>query len=157
VTRCANYYGPFDFNFSRIVPYVSRCVAEREAPQLRSNGQFVRDFIHVQESAWAHLDLAERVAKDASVRGEAFNFSYGVGCTVLGLVNKILTIGETDLVPVINDTAEHEIPDMSLSSDKARSLLGWKPRMSFDGSLKSTVRWYLDYFRNVHLMPVLAM
>ncbi len=116
-------------------------------PILRSNGQFVRDFIHVQESAWAHLDLAEPVAGDAAVRGEAFNYSYGVGYTVLELVNKILTIADADLEVVIEGTARHEIQDMVLSSEKARSLLGWRPRMTFEESLKTTVQWYLGYFR----------
>ncbi|HUF74577.1 MAG TPA: NAD-dependent epimerase/dehydratase family protein [Gammaproteobacteria bacterium] len=146
VTRCANYYGPFDFNFSRIVPYVARCAAEKSAPVLRSNGQFIRDFIHVQESAWAHLDLAERVAKDESVRGEAFNYSYGEGRTVLQIVNEILDIAGVRLTPEIQDTATHEIPDMLLSSEKARSMLGWSPRMTFQDSLETTVHWYLDRF-----------
>lgn len=147
VTRCANYYGPFDFNFSRIVPYVSRCLTEGEAPVLRSNGRFVRDFIHVQESAWAHLELAERLWHDPAVRGEAFNYSYGAGRTVVEIVESILAVAGSDLVPSVENTARHEIPDMLLSSEKARSLLGWRPRMSFEESLESTVHWYLDYFR----------
>ena len=148
VTRCANYFGPFDFNFSRIVPYVARCAAEGTPPVLRSNGRFIRDFLHVQESAWAHLDLAERVARDKGVQGEAFNFSYGQGRTVLELVHQVLAIAGTDLVPDIQDTAQHEIPNMLLSSEKARTILGWTPRATFEESLQSTVAWYLQYFAN---------
>jgi nucleoside-diphosphate-sugar epimerase len=148
VTRCANYFGPFDLNFSRIVPYVARCAAEGTPPILRSNGRFIRDFLHVQESAWAHLDLAEHVARDKDVQGEAFNFSYGEGRTVLELVHQVLAIAGTDLMPEIQDTAQYEIPNMLLSSEKARTILGWTPRATFEESLQSTVAWYLQYFAN---------
>ena len=159
VTRCANYYGPYDFNFTRIIPHVARCAANGETPLLRSNGQFKRDFIYVQEAAWAHLELAERVARDATVRGEAFNYSYGVDCSVNELVREIQRIAGVKLATEIQVTAQHEIPDMQLSSEKARTLLGWKPRMTFAGSLKSTVGWYLEHFRQAQLclLPLTEM
>ena len=148
VTRCANYYGPFDFNFSRVIPYVARCVAEGCSPELRSNGQFIRDFIYVQESAWAHLDLAERLAADVDLRGEAFNFSYGVRLMVMEIVERILAFSGAEIAPVILNTARHEIPNMWLSSEKARRVLGWEPKLGFEQSLESTISWYLGYFRN---------
>jgi dTDP-glucose 4,6-dehydratase len=43
VTRCGNFFGPYDFNFTRIIPYVARCCALGERPELRSDGRFVRD------------------------------------------------------------------------------------------------------------------
>jgi CDP-glucose 4,6-dehydratase len=147
VTRCANYYGPFDFNFSRVIPYVARCAAKGCAPQLRSDGRFVRDFIHIQESAWAHLELAQQLAVNKNLHGEAFNFSYGVRLTVMEIVKRILSVAGTELTPVILNTSQHEIPNMWLSSDKARHILGWKPKLEFEQSLDSTVHWYLDYFR----------
>lgn len=128
------------------MPYVARCAAEDVSPVLRSNGRFIRDFLHVQESAWAHLDLAERVARDKDVQGEAFNFSYGRGKTVLELVHEVLAIADTDLAPEIHDTAQHEIPNMLLSSEKARTILGWKPRRTYEDSLQSTVAWYLQHY-----------
>ena len=147
VTRCANYYGPFDFNFSRVIPYVARCVAEGNAPELRSDGQFVRDFIHVQESAWAHLDLARQLAANSNLRGEVFNFSYGIRSTVMEIVNRVLAASDIPLAPVILNTSQHEIPNMWLSNEKAYQMLGWKPKMEFEQSLDSTVQWYLDHFR----------
>jgi CDP-glucose 4,6-dehydratase len=147
ITRCANYYGPFDFNFSRLIPYVARCAAEGRPPQLRSDGHFIRDFIHIQESAWAHLNLAQQLATNKKLRGEVFNFSYGIRLTVMEIVNRILTVSGTKLTPVIFNTTQHEIPNMWLSSEKARRMLGWEPKLEFEQSLDSTVHWYLDYFR----------
>lgn len=148
VTRCANFYGPFDFNFTRIIPYVARCAAEGVAPELRSNGQFSRDFLHIQEAAWVHLDLAQRLASTPALRGEAFNFSYGVRYRAIEIVQRVLAIAKADLKPKVNATVEHEIPDMWLSSEKARHMLGWEPAFSFEEGLESTVRWYLERFGN---------
>jgi CDP-glucose 4,6-dehydratase len=145
ITRCANYYGPFDFNFSRIVPFVAKCIAENVSPVLRSDGQFVRDFIYIREAAWAHLDLARMLHQNLPIRGEAFNFSYGEPRTALDLVMRLISLAKSDLQPIIRDEARHEIRNMMLSSDKARSELGWRPRLGFDESLAQTVDWYRRY------------
>jgi CDP-glucose 4,6-dehydratase len=145
ITRCANYYGPFDFNFSRIVPYVAKCIAEGVPPVLRSDGRFVRDFIYVREAAWAHLDLARQLLENETIRGHAFNFSYGEPRTVLDLVQRLISLAGSDVKPVIRAEARHEIRNMMLSNDKARDVLGWSPRLGFDESLATTVDWYRRY------------
>ena len=144
VTRCANFFGPYDFNFSRIIPYVSRCCAQAERPQLRSNGQFMRDFISVQEAALAHLMLARSLASRTELRGEVFNFSYEVQLTVMEIVDRILRIADSGLKPIIGNSVRLEIPNMWLSCDKARSVLGWRPQRTFDESLTTAVDWYLE-------------
>jgi dTDP-glucose 4,6-dehydratase len=147
VTRCANFFGPFDFNFSRVIPYVAKCAAEGRPPQLRSDGTFIRDFLYVREAASAHLLLAEQLASNEALRGEVFNFSYGIQMTVMEIVRRVLELSGSLLEPEVLNTTHHEIPNMWLSSDKARAVLGWRPESSFDSSLETTVRWYLDRYR----------
>jgi CDP-glucose 4,6-dehydratase len=146
VTRCGNFFGPYDFNFTRIIPYVARCTALDEAPQLRTDGQFVRDFLSIEEASLAHLLLAEQLATRPELRGEVFNFSYEVEMTVADIVDRILVHANADLTPKLGDTARNEIPSMSLNCDKAREKLGWKPERDFDDSLKATTKWYRDWY-----------
>ncbi len=147
VTRCGNFFGPYDFNVTRIIPYISKCCALRAPIELRSDGGFIRDFLCVEEAARAHLLLAEQLSSRPELRGEVFNFSYEVQITVMEIVNRILALAGTDLMPRIANSVRHEIPSMWLSCDKARRMLGWAPRRSFDESLANTVRWYLEWFR----------
>lgn len=147
VTRCANFFGPYDFNFTRIIPYVARCCALGERPQLRSDGRFVRDFLSIQEASLAHLRLAEELACRPELRGEAFNFSYEVQITVASVVARILDHANSQLTPIVGDAASNEIPSMSLSCDKAREFLEWAPRQNFDESLAATTDWYTQWFR----------
>ncbi len=148
VTRCGNFFGPYDFNFTRIIPYIARCCALGERPQLRSDGRFVRDFLSIQEASLAHLRLAAALACRPELRGEAFNFSYEVQITVETVVTRILDHANSQLTPIVADAAtSNEIPSMGLSCDKARKVLGWAPRQSFDESLATTIDWYTQWFR----------
>ncbi|ARQ02527.1 GDP-mannose 4,6-dehydratase [Pseudorhodoplanes sinuspersici] len=147
VTRCANFFGPYDFNFTRIIPYISRCCALGEQPELRSNGRFVRDFLGIEEAAHAHLMLAERLSSRPELRGEVFNFSHEVQMSVIDIVDDILEIARCRQKPTIANTITHEIPSMFLSCDKARKTLNWTPLRSFEKGLRDTVNWYLQWFR----------
>src|SRR5258708_29014038 len=51
ITRCGNFYGGGDFNWSRIVPDTIRSVLRGQRPVIRSDGQFVRDYFYVQDVA----------------------------------------------------------------------------------------------------------
>ena len=144
ITRCGNFFGGYDFAFERIIPYTIAQALKGEAPVLRSDGQFTRDFLYVEEAARAHLLLAERLAGDATLRGEAFNFSHGVELTVLRLVQGILALMGSKLAPVIASTAKAEIEHMKLDTDKARRVLGWKPELDFEAGLRRTIAWYRD-------------
>jgi nucleoside-diphosphate-sugar epimerase len=143
VTRCGNLFGPYDFCFTRIIPYMAKCCALGEQPELRSNGLFVRDFLAVEEAARAHLMLAEQLSCRLELRGEVFNFSYEVQMSVMDVVDNILEIARSDQKPTITNTVTHEI----LCCDKARGILGWAPQRSFEDGLSDTVNWYLQWFR----------
>jgi len=153
VTRCGNLFGPYDFNFTRIIPYMARCCALGERPQLRSDGRFVRDFLAVQESAAAHLMLAQALSTRPELKGEVFNFSYEVQMTMAEIVARIMRHANSGLEPVVTNSARNEIPSMGLSCDKARAVLNWRPRLRFEESLAVTTAWYLDWF---HQSPAAA-
>jgi len=146
VTRCGNFFGPFDFNFTRIIPYVAKCCALGEVPELRSDGLFVRDYLYIQEAAQAHLLLAEAVTMRPDLRGEVFNFSYEIQMTVLEIVERILRISGVDLRPIVVNTLSHEIPNMTLSCAKAQRELNWLPKLDFEAALVHTAAWYREYF-----------
>jgi CDP-glucose 4,6-dehydratase len=142
VTRCGNFFGPYDFNFTRLIPGVLQSLENQQHPVLRSDGRATRDFLYVEDAAEAHLTLAEQLSEDDRLYGEAFNFSYGIQIEVLALVRRIVELAGSRLQPVTTDSVHAEIRHMQLSAEKARRLLGWDPRIGFDEGLKRTVAWY---------------
>jgi CDP-glucose 4,6-dehydratase len=147
VTRCGNFYGGGDLNFSRIVPGTIRSVLRGTRPIIRSDGQFVRDYFYVEDGAIAYMTLAEKLAENRDLIGEAFNFSNEYEITVLELVTQILSLMRSNLEPDIRNEAAHEIRKQVLSAQKARRMLGWTPRFDLQEGLKRTIDWYRAHFQ----------
>jgi dTDP-glucose 4,6-dehydratase len=151
ITRCGNYFGGYDFNFTRLIPGVIRSIMQGESPTLRSNGRFTRDFLYIEDAVDAQLLVAQRLAENPALYGEAFNFSHGEHIEVREIVNQICKLldAPVDVLMKENDTAE--ILDIALSCDKAKRELGWKPWYDFSTGLERTVDWY-----RAHLSKALA-
>lgn len=142
ITRCANLYGPGDSNWRRLVPGTLRSVLRGEPPVIRSDGSLVRDYLYVKDGVSAYLRLAEAMAGDPALAGEAFNVSAELPLTVTEMVERVQDAAGTAFEPVIVDDAVGEIPEQHLSARKARELLGWAPAYSLDEGLAETVEYY---------------
>jgi CDP-glucose 4,6-dehydratase len=150
VTRCGNFYGGGDLNWNRIIPGTVRSVLRGQAPIIRSDGKFIRDYFYVEDGANAYMVLAEQMAEKPELKGEAFNFSNELQVSVLDLVEKILKLMKSDLQPVILNEASNEIRHQYLSAAKARKKLNWKPLFTLDEGLGKTIEWYQEFFRTQH-------
>ncbi len=123
ITRCGNFYGGSDLNFNRIVPGTIRSLLRGQRPLIRSDGTFVRDYFYVEDGAAAYMHLAEQMAHNPKLAGEAFNLSNEIQLTVLELVEKITEAMESKLVPEVLGEASHEIKHQYQDAGKARSAL----------------------------------
>lgn len=146
ITRCGNFYGGGDLNWNRIVPGTIRSALQGQRPIIRSNGKYIRDYFYVEDGAAAYTLLAECLAAQSALRGEAFNFSNELQVTVLDLVERVLELMESDLKPEIRDESRNEIFHQYLSADKARRVLGWAPLFDMDEGLRRTINWYKEFF-----------
>jgi CDP-glucose 4,6-dehydratase len=147
VTRCGNLFGGGDLNWNRLIPGTIRSVLRETNPIIRSDGTNIRDYFYVEDAALAYVKLAEKMAADQAIVGQAFNFSNEIQVNVLDLTKNILKLmGREDLAPKILDQAKNEIPHQYLSAEKARDLLGWTPKYSLDDGLDRTIGWYRSFF-----------
>ncbi|HMJ77625.1 MAG TPA: NAD-dependent epimerase/dehydratase family protein [Iamia sp.] len=144
ITRCGNFFGPGDRNWERLIPGTMRAILRGRSPVIRSDGTLVRDYLYVVDGALAYLRLAECMAADPTLAGEAFNFSTETPLSVLDLVARIQTAAGSDLPLDVRGGAAHEIPAQHLSAEKARQVLGWEPSRTVDEALVETVAWYRD-------------
>ncbi|MFO0798760.1 MAG: GDP-mannose 4,6-dehydratase [Gemmataceae bacterium] len=145
VTRCGNFYGGGDLNWNRIVPGTIRSILAGERPILRSDGTNVRDYFYVKDGAAAYLHLAECMAANPAVNGEAFNFSTEIRVPAIDLVRKLLSLMGSQLTPDVQNTAGNEIKHQYLSAEKARRLLSWAPRYTLEAALGETIDWYRTF------------
>ncbi len=145
ITRCGNFYGGGDLNWNRVVPGTIRSILRGERPIIRSDGEFVRDYFYIQDGAAAYMLLAERLASNLALRGQAFNFSNESQISVLELVNLILRKMNSPLQPEVRNEASNEIRHQYLSAERARNILNWKPQFTLNEGLDRTIAWYREF------------
>jgi CDP-glucose 4,6-dehydratase len=133
-------------NWSRIVPGTIRSLYNGQRPIIRSDGTFIRDYFFVEDGAAAYMHLAEKLAANPDLAGQAFNFSNEIQMTVLDLVKLVTRVFGSSLEPDIHNEASNEIKHQYLSAAKARTMLGWKPLFSIEEGMSRTVEWYRQYF-----------
>ena len=75
IARCGNIYGGGDLNWNRIVPGTFRSLLRGEQPILRSDGTFIRDYLHVDDIVSAYLSLGEQTDKP-EFAGQGFNANF---------------------------------------------------------------------------------
>ena len=144
IARCGNIYGGGDLNWNRIVPGTFRSIARGEQPILRSDGTFVRDYLHVDDIVSAYLLLGERSHED-DLKGQGFNFSDESPLTVMEIYRAICeAAGKAGLEPRILNSAAGEIKDQYLDSTKAHDVLGWRASVSLSEGLAKSWQWYSD-------------
>ena len=146
ITRCGNFYGGGDLNWNRIIPGTIRSVLRGKRPVIRSDGSYIRDYFYVEDGTAAYMLLAEKLAANPDLRGEAFNFSNESQMTVSELVQRILGLVGSDLEPDVRNEASNEIRHQYLSATKARRILDWEPLFTIDEGLIRTIQWYREFF-----------
>lgn len=145
ITRCGNFYGGGDLNWNRIIPGTIRSILRGQRPVIRSDGQYTRDYFYVEDGAAAYMLLAEKLAANPQLKGEAFNFSNEIQLTVSQIVQKILWLMNSPLEPDIRNEVSNEIRHQYLSAAKARAQLGWQPLFELDKALERTIAWYREF------------
>lgn len=144
VSRFANIFGPGDLNFDRIVPGTLEAIIGNKTLQIRSDGQFVRDYLYVKDVAGGYVLLAEQIE---FTKGQAFNFSAGFNYSVTDLVQRISgALGQQCKYEILN-TQKNEIPFQSLNFSKVQKVLGWHAKYTLEQGMAETFEWYKQYFK----------
>ena len=145
IARCGNIYGGGDLNWNRIVPGMFKAFIRNEVPVFRSDGTFIRDYLHVDDIVNAYLTLADR-SDDPDLAGEAFNFSDESPITVMQIFEAMRDVAGTPYIePEILNAAQAEIKDQYLDASKARNVLGWNASLSLHDGLTKTYEWYRSF------------
>ena len=90
------------------------------------DGTCVRDYIHVNDLAQAHILAMEYLAKGGS--SDVFNLGNGVGFTVKEVIDVARTVTNHSIPATIEARRAGDPSVLIASSDKAKSVLGWKPK-----------------------------
>ncbi|MCU0712837.1 MAG: CDP-glucose 4,6-dehydratase [Pirellula sp.] len=146
--RAGNVIGGGDWAEDRIVPDCIRAL-QRGAPIPIRNPMACRPWQHVLEPLYGYLRLG-MMLKESRAQDELaslcspFNFGPAPESnrTVDSLVDQILVNWQGSKEIIQPDFAPHEATLLHLSTDKAGSILNWRPMWDFETTIRQTVSWY---------------
>jgi nucleoside-diphosphate-sugar epimerase len=136
--RPFNIYGPRQVGEGAIHVFITRAL-RNEAIQIHGDGDQIRSWCYVDDIVQGILLCLEKEESE----GHVFNIGNPKGTiTILSLAQKIVDICESKskivFVPKNYVDVELRIPDI----EKAKKILGFKPKIDLDEGIKRTVGWY---------------
>ena len=138
ITRCSNNYGPYQFPEKLIPLMISNALNNVPLP-IYGDGLQVRDWIHVRDHC-AALDIVLH----SGTPGQVYNISAEEEKQNLNVVNLILKKLKKpkSLISFVKDRPGHD-RRYAISAEKIRRELGWRPGISFEEGMESTIEWYV--------------
>jgi len=143
ITRFSNVFGPGDINFNRIVPGIFESIIKNKVLLVRSDGKMIREYTYVEDIVNGCIKLAQNIDK---IKGEAFNFGSKNIFSVIEVIKKIEEILNVKVNYKILNIAKNEIPKQYLDWTKAKKILGWQPKTSFEQGIKESFNWYKNFY-----------
>lgn len=140
---------------NNLMPYVSQ-VATGKQPFIRvfgndyptPDGTGVRDYIHVEDLATAHLDALSYLEDGGP--SATLNCGYGHGYSVREVIRSVERVAARTLVVKEEPRRAGDPPVLVARAERVRSLLGWTPRLD---DLDTIVRHALDWERKLQSSP----
>jgi UDP-glucose 4-epimerase len=126
-----------DTGVFNLVPMVFERIDAGDAPRIfgddypTADGTCIRDYIHVEDLADAHLAAARKLAEFAAageVRDLTLNIGRGEGVSVREMIEQINTITGHTVPPAVTPRRPGDPAKVVASADRIHAELGWKAR-----------------------------
>jgi UDP-glucose 4-epimerase len=143
-TVCLRYFNVFGprqdptSQYSAVIPKFIKAISEGRAPIIYGDGLQSRDFTYVENNVWANIEACTA----PGVAGEVMNIATNVRFTLLELVEKLNEIMGTDVKAVFEEEAKGDVKHSLASIEKAKKLLNYEVKVSFEEGLRKTVEFF---------------
>ena len=145
--RAGNVIGGGDWALDRIIPDCIRALEEGRIIDIRSP-KSVRPWEHVLEPLSGYMLLAQKMWDNPTGYCEGWNFGPEAECvsTVWDVATVLINnYGYGDMKDSSDPDAVHEAKLLMLNINKAKTRLGWKPRMDIHQCVALVADWYKRY------------
>ena len=138
-----------DNSKDNLVPKVFLALKNGERPQIYGSdyptpdGTCIRDYIHVQDLALAHLAALKKV--ESGYISQVYNVGSGKGYSVKEMMDQISKSLGRDINPEVSQARAGDSPKLIASIDKIKEQLGWNPKASLEEMIDSA--WQAEVAR----------
>jgi UDP-glucose 4-epimerase len=130
-----------DNSKDNLVPKVFLALKNGRRPQIYGSdyptpdGTCIRDYIHVQDLALAHLAALKKV--ESGYISQVYNVGSGKGYSVKEMMDQISKSLGRDINPEVSQARAGDSPKLIASIDKIKEQLGWSPKASLEEMIDS--------------------
>jgi dTDP-glucose 4,6-dehydratase len=142
IVRPFNNYGPRQHP-EKLIPRFVTSALTGEPLTVHGDGHASRDWLYVDDDAEAIEAVID--ADIDAIAGEVINIATGIDLSVSEIADCVLeALGMPESLKVNVPERPGQVDRHIGSTEKARDLLGWSARTSFDEGLRRTVEWYRE-------------
>lgn len=146
--RAGNVIGGGDWAKDRLIPDIIKAFMEGRDAQIR-NPDAIRPWQHVLDSLSGYIILAQRAWEQGPAFAEPWNFGADEEQSrpVHWIAEHLASLWSQDSrwIAAGESATKHEAHYLKLDCSKAKSRLGWRPRLNLRDALEWTVEWYRAY------------
>ena len=142
--RYFNIFGPRqDPNgaYAAVIPKFIDLMKKGEQPTINGEGEFSRDFTYVDNAVQANVLALTTTNSDCF--GEVFNIGAGGQTSILELFSVIKEELKLNIEPIFGDKRDGDIPHSNADISKAKNMLGYDPKISFEDGIIKTIKYYV--------------
>tara|TARA_Y100001935_G_C17304814_1_gene511582 strand:+ start:776 stop:1813 length:1038 start_codon:yes stop_codon:yes gene_type:complete len=164
-SNCSNNYGPYQFP-EKLIPLVVVKALSGEKIPIYGDGMNIRDWLHVKD----HCNGIVKVIDHGNL-GETYNIGGQNEIRNIEIIDKVCEILESqaplnkpspltgnklniasynELKSFVDDRKGHDFR-YSVSIEKIKDELNWRPEIKFDDGILETIKWYIkniDWLKN---------
>ncbi len=133
ILRYMNVYGQGQKN--GLIPVMLNGINKGTPPTIYGDGSQSFDFVHVDDVVQANI-----LAAESRVTGEAFNIGGDDERTIKEVVDMMLEMAHSGLMPIYKPVEGLQVKRRVGSSQKARGMLGYNPKVEFNEGIKELMR-----------------
>jgi UDP-glucose 4-epimerase len=105
------------------------------------DGTCVRDYVHVDDLARAHISALSLLEKQAQPGCTAVNLGTAVGATILEVIDLCEQVTKRSIAKKFGPRRPGDPPALVANAAKAKTLLGWQPDISLRDTIESAWKW----------------
>ena len=137
--RYFNVFGPRqDPNgaYAAVIPKFIDLMKAGKPPVINGDGTFSRDFTYVENAVQANI--LGLTTKNKECFGQVMNIGAGGRTSLLELIEALKKELNVDTAPNFGPERSGDIPHSTADISKAREMLGYNPRITFNEGIKKT-------------------
>jgi UDP-N-acetylglucosamine 4-epimerase len=130
-----------DGAYAAVIPKFIKQLLNNEQPTINGDGKQSRDFTYIDNVIEANLKACKAPHEAA---GQAYNIAYGGRECLIDIYNQLCKALGKDIEPVFIPDRKGDIKHSHADISKAKKMLGYNPKWSFEQGIVETINWYKE-------------